>query len=113
MVTATVVAPRAVPLTTRLIPVPVEPAAGEVIATRGRGAFAAWAPASGQTTKAVSSAVRTQTARREIGKRIRPPTRVGSILTRSRDYFRASDSRSTVKICTLIDVGAGPPLVLG
>src|SRR5215207_9572536 len=72
MVTTTVVAPRAVPLTTRLIPVPVEPAAGEVISTRGLGAFAAWAPAGGQTTKAVSSAVKTQTARREVGKRIRP-----------------------------------------
>jgi hypothetical protein len=76
-VTDTVVAPRAVPLTMRLRPVPVEPAAGEVIWTGERSGLAAWAPVGGLEANATSRAAKTVSALRVVVGRIRTPQLCG------------------------------------
>ena len=70
IVTSTVVAPRAVPLMTRLRPLPVEPGAGEVIWTTGRSGLAAWTSAAGQNAIAATSVARIQAAWRVEVERI-------------------------------------------
>src|SRR5687768_4093371 len=83
MVTDTVVAPRAaVPLMTRLRPVPVEPAAGEVIWTAGRSGLAAWTPTAGPNANARSRTDETHSARRVIVRRIRTPNSAGPVTRR-------------------------------